>query len=103
MEGIMEGNNFGFIRAMAGYRIVARQLESRFIGFGAGIHKHYALGEGGIDKLTPQAQRRLIGKDVAGVPERFALLVQRRHQRRVAMAEAVTAMPPAKSTYSLPC
>jgi hypothetical protein len=37
------------------------------------------------------------------VPQRFALLVQRRHQRRMAMASAVTAIPPAKSTYSLPC
>lgn len=87
MEGIMEGNDFGFIRAMAGHRIVTRQLKGRFIGFRTGVHKHHALGEGGLDKFTSQTQRWLIGKDVAGVPQRFALLVERRYQRRVAMAE----------------
>ena len=87
MKGIMESDDFGFIRAMAGHRIVTRQLKGRFIGFGAGVHKHHALGEGSLDKFTSQTQRRLIGKDVAGVPQRFALLMQRRHQRRMAMAK----------------
>ena len=87
IKGIMEGDDFGFIWAMAGHRIVTRQLKGCFIGFGTGVHKHHSLGEGGIDKLTSQAQRWLIGKDVAGMPQRFALLVKRRHQRRVAMAQ----------------
>ena len=85
MKGVMEGDDFGFKRAMTHAGIVARQFEGGFVGFGAGVHKQHALGEGRVDKLTPQTQRRFVSKNVAGVPQRFTLRFQRVHQRRMAM------------------
>ena len=87
VKGVMEGDDFGFVRAMTRGCVVARQLKGGFVGFGAGVHKQHAFGEGGIDDLTPQTQRRFVGEHVAGVPQRFALRFQRVHQRRMAMAQ----------------
>ncbi len=86
MESVMEGDDFGFKRAMAGGGVVARQLKGRFVGFGAGVHKQHALGKGGVDNFTPQTQRRFVGKDIAGVPQGFALRFERLDQRRVTVA-----------------
>ena len=83
----MEGDNFGFVRTMASDGIVARQLKSRFVGFGSGVHKHDAIGERRINQLTPQAQGRFVGKNVAGMPQLFTLFMECRHQRRMAMSE----------------
>ena len=81
----MEGDDFGLIRAVTGNGVVARQLERRFVRFGAGVHEHHALGEGGIHQLAAQTQRRLVGKDIAGMPQGFSLLMQRRDQSRMTM------------------
>ncbi|CAK8740104.1 hypothetical protein SODG_003547 [Sodalis praecaptivus] len=69
----MKRNDFGLIRAMAGNGVMARQLERRLIRLAAGIGEKHAIGKGGIDKLTRQAQRRFVSEDVAGVPQRFPL------------------------------
>ena len=87
VEGIVEGDDFGFVRAMARCRVVARQLKSGFVGFGAGVHKQHALGKGRINDLAAQAQRRFVGEHVAGVPQGFALGFQRLHQHGMAMTQ----------------
>ena len=73
MERVVESDDFGFMRTVAGRCIITRQFECRFIGLGAGVHKHHALGEGGVDQLTRQAQCGFIRKHVADMPQRFAL------------------------------
>ncbi|MNE73290.1 hypothetical protein D3C80_1692910 [compost metagenome] len=35
VEGVMEGNNFGFVRAVTRGGVIARQLERGFVSFGA--------------------------------------------------------------------
>ena len=87
VEGIVEGDDFGFVRAVARGRVVARQLKGGFVGFGAGVHKQHALGKRGINDLTAQAQRRFVGEHVAGVPQGFTLGFQRLHQRGMAMTQ----------------
>ncbi len=85
VKSVVESDDFGFVRAVARGCIKTRQLEGGFVGFGTGVHKHDALGKGGVHQLTRQTQRGLVGKDVAQVPEGLALRFQRLHQRRMAV------------------
>ncbi|MNU93415.1 hypothetical protein D3C71_833570 [compost metagenome] len=87
VEGIMEGNNLGFVRTVTRRGVITRQLKGGFIGFGAGVHEQHTLGKGGVDYLTPQTQRRFVGEHVAGVPQGFALGFQRFNQRRMAVPQ----------------
>ncbi len=73
VKRIMEGNDFGFERAMAHAGIVARQLKGGFVSFGTRVHEQHALGEGRINDFTAQAQRRFVGENVAGMPQGFTL------------------------------
>lgn len=68
MKGVMEGNNFGFERAMAHASVMTRQFKGRFVGFRPGVHKHHAFGKGCLDQLTPKTQRRFVGENVADMP-----------------------------------
>ena len=87
VKRIMESDDFGFVRAMAGHGVMARQLESRLVSFRSGVHKHDAIGKSRIHQLPPESQGRFVGKNVAGMPQLFTLLMQCRHQRRMAMTE----------------
>ncbi len=90
----MESDDFGFVWAVACGSVVARQLEGGFVGFGPGVHKQHALGESRVNDLAPQAQRRFVGKDVAGVPQGFALGFQCLDQCRMAMPQRRHRNPP---------
>ena len=52
VKRIMEGNDFGFERAMTHAGIVARQLKGGFVGFSTGVHEQHALGKGRINDFT---------------------------------------------------
>ena len=52
MKRVMEGNDFGFERAMTHAGIVARQLKGGFVSFGTGVHEQYAFGESRINEFT---------------------------------------------------
>ena len=54
MKSVMKSDDFRFVRAVAGGRIVARQFKRGLVGFGPGVHKQYALGERGVDDFTAQ-------------------------------------------------
>ena len=87
VEGVVEGDDFAFVRAVTRRRVIARQLKGGFVGFGAGVHKQHTLGKRGINDFAAQTQRRLVGEYVTGVPQGFALGFQRLHQRRMAMTQ----------------
>ncbi|MNE44195.1 hypothetical protein D3C80_1384120 [compost metagenome] len=83
MESVIKRDNFGFIRTVAGNGVMTRQFEGRFVSLCAGVGKKYPVGKGGVDQLGGQPQRRLVSKNVAGMPQGFALLFQRFDQSRV--------------------
>ncbi|MNW07142.1 hypothetical protein D3C71_2036920 [compost metagenome] len=83
MESVIKRDNFGFIRTVAGNGVMPSQLEGRFVSLCAGVGKKYPVGKGGVDQLGGQPQRRLVSKNVAGMPQGFALLFQRLDQGRV--------------------
>ncbi len=87
VKRVVEGDDFTFERAVALAGVVARQLESGLVRFRAGVGEEDAIGEGGVDKLAGKAQRRLVGKDVAQMPQGFALGFQRLDQRRMTVAQ----------------
>jgi len=88
MKSVMKGDDFGFIGTMAGNGIMPGQFEGRFIGLAAGVGEKYPIGKGGVNQFTRQTQRRLISKNIAGVPESFTLFLQRSHQRGMAMPQS---------------
>jgi hypothetical protein len=68
--------------------VLARQLQRRFVGFGAGVAEEGAVGEGGFGQGQAQAQHRLVGVAVTQVPQGVGLARQRVDHDRVAVAEA---------------
>lgn len=83
----MKRNDFGFIRTITGNGVMARQFERRLVCLAAGIGEKHAVGKSGINELTRQAQSRFVRKNVAGMPQRFPLRFQRRHQRRMTVPQ----------------
>ena len=73
MKSVMEGNNFGFERAMTHTGIMACQFKGGFVSFRAGVHKHHAFGKRRLNQFAPKTQRRFIGENVTDMPQSFAL------------------------------
>lgn len=103
MKSVMEGNNFGFERAMTHTGVMACQFKGGFVSFRAGFINTTRSANVASISLRP---RRSAGSLVK------TLLICHRVSPWVFNAftsagwqwpNAVTAMPPAKSTYSLPC
>ena len=55
MEGIVEGDDFGFVRAVARGCVVSCQLKGSFVGFRARVHEQHALGKRRINNLAAEA------------------------------------------------
>lgn len=87
VKRVIEGDDFGFVRAVAGDGVMTRQFERRLVGLCAGVGEEHPVGEGGVDQFARQTQRRFIGEDVAGMPQGFALAFERLDQRRVAVSQ----------------
>ena len=73
MKSVMEGNNFGFERAMTHTGVMTCQFKGGFVSFRAGVHKHHAFGKRCLNQFTAKTQRRLIGENVTNMPQSFAL------------------------------
>lgn len=69
MEGIIEGYNLIFPTAVLVMRLLAHQLQRRFVGLRAAIAEKYLVGEGGINKLLHQTQHRLVGVTITQMPQ----------------------------------
>lgn len=102
VEAVAGGDDLVLLRAVDIVGVAASQLEGRLVGLGAGVGEEHPLGEGGVHQLARQAQGRLVGEDVGNVPDALGLLGERLDQRRMRVAQEVTAMPPAKSISSRP-
>jgi hypothetical protein len=87
VKRVIESDDFSFVRAVAGDGVMARQFERRLVGLSAGVGEEHPIGEGSVDQFACQAQRRLIGEDVAGMPQGFALAFERLDQRRMAVPQ----------------
>lgn len=87
VERVIEGDDFGFVRAVAGDGVMTRQFERRFVGLCAGVGEEHPVGEGGVDQFARQAQRRFISEDIAGMPQSLALTLERLDQRRMAVPQ----------------
>jgi len=68
-------------------RVLARQFQGRFVGFGARVAEEGAFGEGGVDQGRGQAQHRLVGVAIADMPQGVELLGQRFVHFRIGVAQ----------------
>ncbi len=101
METLVESDDFVLFRTKVVVGVFTGQFKGCFVGFTAGVCKEYFVCKGGFRQLLCQTQRRLIGAGVAQMPQFIGLFFQGFNQFRWAWPSAFTAMPPAKSMYSL--
>ncbi|MNS92713.1 hypothetical protein D3C72_1268570 [compost metagenome] len=89
VEGAEARDDARLVRSELGVRVLARQLQGRFVGFRARVAEEGAVGEGRFRQRQRQAQDRLVGVAVAQMPQIIDLLGQHVDQRRMAVTEAV--------------
>ncbi|MNE81663.1 hypothetical protein D3C80_1783290 [compost metagenome] len=96
MEGVFERHDSAFLRTKMIVGVFTCQLECRFVGLCAGVTEKDFFGKGRVDQFFSQAQRRLVGIAVSGVPELRCLVVQRLPQRRMRVAQGIYRNPARK-------
>ncbi|CCK14068.1 ion transporter, putative [Cronobacter universalis NCTC 9529] len=89
VERVFKGHDAAFLRAVVVVGIFAGELQRRLVGFRAGVTEKDAIGEGGVNQAFGEAQHRLVGIPVAGMPDFRRLGFQRLAQFRVRVPERV--------------
>lgn len=69
MEDIIEGYNLIFLTAVLVIRLLACQLQRRFVGLRAIVAEKRLVGKGGVNKLLRQTQHRLVGVTITQMPQ----------------------------------
>ena len=69
--------------------ITPHHLEAGFHGFGAGIAEEHAVGKGVVHQTLGQSLGLRDTEQIGAVPDARGLLLQRLHQMRMAMSQAV--------------
>ena len=96
VEGIFKRHDTALVGTKLVVGIFARQLQRRFVGFRPRVTEKDFFGKRRVDQFFGQAQRRLVGKAVAGMPELRRLVIERLTQRRVGMPQRVHRNPTGK-------
>ena len=96
VEGIFKRHDTALVGTKLIVRIFARQLQRRFVGFRPRVTEKDFFGKRRVDQFFGQAQRRLVGKAVAGMPKLRRLVIERLTQRRVRMPQRVHRNPTGK-------
>ena len=68
-------------------RPFSRELDRRFVGFGAGVTKEHRTHRGARHQLARKVPRRFVMIEVAGVHQRLRLRRNRLRDRRVRVAQ----------------
>ena len=96
VEGIFKRPDAALVGTKFIVRIFARQLQRRFVGFRPRVTEKDLFGKRRIDQFFGEAQRGLVSKAVAGMPELRRLVIQRLTQRRVRVTQRVDCNPACK-------
>lgn len=89
VERVFKSHNAAFLRAVVVMGIFAGELQRRLVGFRAGVTEENAIGEGGVNQTFGEAQHRLVGIPVTGMPDFRRLGLQRFAQFRVCVPERI--------------
>ena len=87
MKGALEGDDPEPVGLAAVIEMAARHLDRAFQRLGAGIAEEGGVGEGVRDQPVGELLLRLDAVEVRAVPELLALLLERRDQVRMGVAQ----------------
>ena len=89
VEAVDASDDFALALAEMVARVFARQLQRRFVGFGARVAEKRLVGKRGTHQLLRQRLCGFGGVDIGNMPQLVRLLFERFNQRRVAMPQCV--------------